>query len=59
MKLLIKLVIIGFAAKAFVATPKGASKQIDRVGDMTVRQVAHEVDAACNAVQKKVTRLLE
>ncbi len=58
MKLLIKLALVAFTAKAFVATPKGSNKELDRVGDMTVRQVAHEVDSAFTELQKKLRKIL-
>jgi hypothetical protein len=59
MKLLLKLSVVAFTAKTLVANPRGANKHLDRVGDMTVRQVAQEVDSAFTQLQKKVSRLMK
>ena len=58
MKLIIKIAILAIAAKMFVATPRGSSKELDRVGDMTVRQVAHDVVHKLAQIEAKITKLL-
>ena len=58
MKLILTLVVVACAAKVIIANSRGHNREIDRVGDMTVRQVAHEVDTAVTNLQKKFAQNL-
>ena len=55
MKLLFKLALLAMAAKMFVALPHGTSKELDKVGDLTVRQVASGLAGACQKVEKTLS----
>ena len=55
MKFLFKLAIIAIAAKLFISLPRGSSKELDKVGDLTVRDMAEHVAAAFSKVEKTVS----
>jgi hypothetical protein len=44
MKFLLKVVVLVVAARFVLHTPQGGSSPIDRVNDMTVRDITHHVD---------------
>jgi hypothetical protein len=44
MKFLLKVFVVAVAAKFVLYTPQGGSAPIDRVNDMTVRDITHQVD---------------
>jgi hypothetical protein len=44
MKFLLKVFVVVVAAKYVLHTPQGASAPIDRVNEMTVRDITHQVD---------------
>jgi hypothetical protein len=44
MKFLLKTFVVVLAAKYVLNTPQGSSMPLDRVNDMTVRDISHQVD---------------
>lgn len=55
MKLLLKLALLALLAKAFVSVPKGSFKELDRVGDVTLRQMATQVAKICDKAQHTIS----
>ncbi len=59
MKFLAKLLVLAFAAKTFMASPQhSASKKMNNVGDMTLRQLSHEAMSTFSMVEAKLSKLL-
>jgi hypothetical protein len=44
MKFLLKTFVVVIAAKYVLNTPQGSNTPLDRVNDMTVRDLTHQVD---------------
>jgi hypothetical protein len=55
MKLLFRIALIALAAKLFMALPQGSSKELDKVGNLTVRDMAAGVSSVCNKIERKVS----
>ena len=58
MKLLFKLALVALLAKGFLSIPKGSFKELDQMGDLTVRDVASHVVKAYDKAEKTVSLAL-
>lgn len=58
MKFLLKVAILVAVAKFIAHTPEGANKHVDSIAKTTVRDLAKEVDKACNVLEAKLRQLL-
>ena len=58
MKFLLKVAVLAAAAKFVLHTPEGASRQLDRVNDVTVRDVRHHVDTVFARIEATIRSIL-
>jgi hypothetical protein len=58
MKFLLKVAILAAAAKLVLSTPPGTNRHLDRVSDLTVRQMAHHVDTVFAKLEATIKSML-
>jgi hypothetical protein len=55
MKFLLKIAVLVVTARVLAGTPRGSSREIDAVGDVTLRDVAREISSLVTKAETVVT----
>lgn len=58
MKFLLKVAVLAAAAKFVLNTPEGTSRQIERVNNITVREISHHVDTVFSKIGATLKSML-
>ena len=54
MKFLFKIAIIILTARVLAGTPRGGNREVDAIGDFSLRDVAHTISATFDKVESAV-----
>lgn len=57
MNLLAKIALLILTAKVLAGTPRGTNKDIDAIGDFSLRDIAHGISVAATKVEEAVVGL--